>query len=786
MEVPRSIRSFQADTTAVTRNQGVATTKPAEAVDATTKEAAPVAIENDAVKTTGTEKGALPADAVKFDEPKPEAEKATQANGLFDGKPALSFTLEDPKYPTVEVSEWKGYNKDVNTSVAQAFDEKSPVGEKTPVIGQKKVSALLAAFGATKVSDFQTTIGAKQDDKFGAETYFKTKTHVSGQINQVQSIEEMGKISKLLGLFGKDPQVDQMKTILSEKMKVAQDYASTKEGLSNFVSSINNVLAKTNPKDLNSLNDAKTKLGETFGKLPENIKNHPQAAQANTEAIARVDGAINALKSDTDKSKQAYGNEVNCIADEAVNAAFVSGDKSKLDEGKTKINDLDKIFESIKDSPEAKTAKDQGIAKLDDAGKKIDQVKSLSGKKEWSADETKTAQDLAKSLPDGDFKTGFNKSIDSHIASAKLKEENRANLKTTKAGLSDVIGNGFWNLENKEGTKSMFQLIAKQGLLGEAMTKMNFADQTKAINILSKDVNFDKPSDTDKFNLDIAKTMYQNLSKAIDIDAEIDKKALPQLKKDVSADFDNHKIDSQDYLKGMKFSIGADRLGSEKEAALTMARAVMHGEVPKETISSLSRYELSDITKYIEKNGNKDEKSQFLSTIASTYNSGTSVNIESLSKGDKAQVIKNVMDTNSDQAKVSDLLKKAGKSVVIETVKSQNLSDLQLSIVGKNVSGNDMADSPDAASKILTGMIRTYDKQETNSPIKLEDIKKFVDQISKNTWNNNHSNTMTAVVNTLGDGPDSDYAKFQRLSPRTLDNMRDISRSKNNSSYSND
>lgn len=782
MEVPRSIRSFQADTTAVAKNQGAVATKPVEVVDASPKQGASV-LEKDAVKTTGAEKGVLPADGVKFDQP---VEKVNQVSSFFDGKPALSVTLEEPKYPTVSVGEWKGYNKEVNSSVADAFGEKAPTGEKTPVIGTKKVSALLAAFGSAKVSDFQSTIGAKQDDKFGAETYFKTKTHVSGQINQVQSIEEMGKISKLLSLFGKDPQVEQMKTVLTEKMKVAQDYAATKEGLTNFVTSVNSVLAATNPQDLNSLNEAKTKLGETFDKLPDNIKNHTQAVQANTEANSRIDGAINALKSTTDKSKQDYGNQINGIADEAVNSALASGNKTKLDEGKTKINELDKSFETIKDSPEAKTSKEQGLAKLDDAGKKIDQINTLTAKKEWSADETKTAQDLAKSLPDGDFKTGFSKSIDSHVATAKLKEENRSNLKTTKAGLSDVIGNGLWNLENKEGTKSMFQLIAKQGLLPEAMTKMNFADQTKAINILAKDVNFDKPSDNDKFNIDIAKTMYQNLSKAVDIDAEVDKKALPHLKKEVSADFDNHKIDSQDYLKGMKFSIGSERLGSEKEAALTMARAVIHGEVPQGTLSSLSRYELNDITKYIEKNGNKDEKAQFLSTISTAYNNGTSVNIESLSKGDKAQVIKAVMDTNSDQSKISELLKKAGKSVVIETVKTQNLSDLQLSIVGKNVSGSDMADNPEAASKILSGMIRTYDKQDTSSPVKLDDIKKFVDQVSKNTWSNNHSATMTSVVNNLGDGPDSDYAKFQRLSPKTLDSIRDISRTRNNTSYSND
>ena len=36
---------------------------------------------------------------------------------------------------------------------------------------------------------------------------------------------------------------------------------------------------------------------------------------------------------------------------------------------------------------------------------------------------------------------------------------------------------------------------------------------------------------------------------------------------------------------------------------------------------------------------------------------------------------------------------------------------------------------------------------------------------------------MKTVLGSLGDGKDSDYAKFQTLSPATLDRIRDIARS---------
>ncbi|MEK7433576.1 MAG: hypothetical protein AABZ74_10630 [Cyanobacteriota bacterium] len=778
MEIPRSIQTSPVDTTKTVvpaKTEGVQTPKTEDVAVKDTNFADGLKSE---LKTT-VEKGALPSEGVKFEEPPvqetPKTEIKNQISALFDGKPALSFTLEDPKLPELQTSEWKGYNTDVNTSVANAFEEKT--AKKIPVISSSKVSALLKAMGANKVEDLQGAVGAKADNQFGPETYFKTKNHVSGQINQVKSVDDMNKISSMLGLMGKDPQVDQMKTVLTERIKITQDFTSTKEGLNNYFNDVNGILAQANPQDLDSLNNASQKLGESFTKLPDNIKGNSQAVNANTEASARVNQAIATLKGDLEKSKQAYGSEVSCIADESVNNALTTGDKGKLDEGKGKINGLDANFAKIKDSDEAKAAKQGAFSKMDDAGAKIDSIKALNDKKEWSPEETTKAQDLAKGLPDGKFKADFGKSIDSHIAAAKLKAENKSNLETTtKTGLHDVVGNGFWNLENKDGVKSMFQLVAKQGLLPDAMKKMNVEDQTRAINTLTKDASFDPKSQTssDKFNIDIAKSIFQNLSSVANVDKEV--KNSSKLKDAPSASFDNHALDSKSYVQGLKFSIGSDRIGSEREAALTMIRGVMNGEAPKEVLPALSRYEIHDVSKYLEKNGKNGEKDQFLGTISQAYNNGQSINIDSLGKGDKAKIIKNVMDTNQETGKVSDLLKKSGKSVVLETVKSQNLSDAQLSTIGKSSNAGDLVSDAGVSSKVLTSMIKTYNKQDGS--VKLEDIKKFIDQSSKSDWDaENNVKTMKTVLGSLGDGKDSDYAKFQTLSPATLDRIRDIARS---------
>lgn len=692
---------------------------------------------------------------------------------------SLTFPLPEPQLPTSPVLlNWPGYNKQVNTAFANAFGEKPPTGSKVPVLSNPKAEPIVSTFGFGSVKQLQQLVGAKQDDKFGPETYFRAKTHVATQINGTQDLQKMQQLKSILGVLGNDSEVSQMQALLDKRIEAMQSYQGTKQALESYFQNVNNIIGQADPKKMESLVAAKTNLQAEFDKLPGSIKTLPQVTEAQTQAMTLVDNAIKALQAELEtqdiaQQKTKLVAELNDVVGKTMTAAFTTGDTNKIKEGKALIDTTLEKYPKVKDSEDIKTVKQQAIAILDGAVTKIDTINALIAKPDWTAEDTANANKFLAELPEGDFKAKLAKSIETHSDAYKLKEKNKTNLPTTREGLHDVIGNGFWNLENKEGTKGMFQLIAKQGLLGEAITKMSVDDQVRAIKVLTGDVKADKMSDGDNFNIAIARSIYENLSKSANVDDEFNKKkVLPLLKKEAaSMDFSKYKVDSESYVNGMKFSIGSDRMGSEQEAALTMVRGIMNGEVSKSILGSFNRYELNDLSKYIEKKGSADEKKFFLSkTVASAYNEGIAVNIESLDKSDKAKVVKGVLDIDGvNESKVSDLLKKAGKKTIFETVRNENLSDKQLSVVGKHVDGDDMADEPDVGAKLLVGMVKQYNKQEASSPVTIDNIRTYIDQVDKDWWEDD--DTMKLVLKGLGDGPDSEYAKFQKLAPATLDKV---------------
>lgn len=694
-----------------------------------------------------------------------------------------SYELPKPDLPNNKLLlEWHGYNKQVNSAFTNAFGEKPAAGGKVPVLGKDKSNNITETFGAGSVNQFQQMVGAKQDNRFGPETFFKAKIHVANEINGSETIEKMTKLKSLIGVLGNDPEIGKMKEVLDQRIGVVQNYLSTRDVVGNYFNNINSILNKANPTNMDSLLGAKQGLNSEFNKLPEGVKSIQQIQFAQNDAMGKIDGAISSLQNDINnqniaKQKGQLVSELNGILDKSVMGGLTTGDKNKIKEGKEQVTAAVEKYPQIKDSEDIKGAKQQALNTLDGIGSKIDAINTLIGKKDWSKEESEQAVKFLGELPPGDFKNKLNAAIDGHSEAAKLKEKARANAPTTVKGLHDTIGNGFWNLENPEGTKGMFQLIAKQGLLPETLNKMTVDDQTRAIKILTKDVKFDKMNDGDKFNVGIAKTLYDNLSKSANVDDDVKKKTLPDLKnQQAPQNFDNSNIDLNNYVKGMKFSIGEDRAGSEKEAALTMTRGIMYGQVSKQALGQLNRYELSDLTKFVEKTGNKDEKQEFLKTVSQAYNEGVGVNIESLDRGDKAQVIKGLLDNPTpNESKITDMLNKSGKKVTFDLVKNKNLNENQLVMIARHTNGQDMADEPDVAAKLLTSMIKSY-SANPNGSVKIDDIRKYIDQINKNSsiFHNHNKDAMKAVISTLGDGADSDYAKFQKLAPSTLDKIRDI------------
>lgn len=715
-------------------------------------------------------------------------EKQELTNGLSGLGGNYSYELPKPELPNNTVLlNWQGYNKQVNTAFSTAFGEKPPVGSKVPVLGKGKSDNVIGAFGAGSIGQFQQLVGAKQDQKFGPETYFKTKIHVANEINSSDNIEKMNQLKSIIGVLGDDPEVVKMKGVLDQRIGVVQNYLSTRDVVGNYFNNVNSIVNKANPANMESLLGAKQGLQTEFNKLPEGIKSIQQVDSANTDAMSKVDSAISTLQGNLDnqnitKQKGQLVSELNGVLDKSVMAGLTTGDNTKIKEGKAQVDAAVEKYPQIKDSEDIKGAKSQAHSTLDSIDAKITSTKNLIAKKDWTKEESQLAVKTLGELPPGDFKNSLNKAIDNHSEAAKLKEKARANTSTTITGLHDVIGNGVFNAENPEGTKGMFQLIAKQGLLGETITKMTSDDQTEAIKMLTRDVKFDKMNDDQKFNVGIAKTMFDNLGKSSKVDGEFNKKLLPDLKKqEAPANFDNQKIDLNNYVKGMKFSIGEDRSGSEKEAALTMTRGIIYGQVPKTALGQLNRYELNDLTKFVEKKGNKDEKQDFLKTVSQAYNEGVGVNIESLDKGDKAQVIKNLLDTpNPNETKITDMLNKSGNKVTLDLVKNKNLNDNQLVLIAKHTDGQKMADEPEAAAKLLMAMIKTYNNEsaegKANSTVKIDDIRSFIGEIGKNgsIFQSRGKEAMSKVISQLGDGPDSEYGKFQKLAPSTLDKIRDI------------
>jgi hypothetical protein len=688
-----------------------------------------------------------------------------------------SVSLPTPKFPEVKILlNWPGYNKEVNTAFTKAFNEPKPVGNKVPILPPSKANNIVEALGFGTVKQLQQQVGAKQDNKFGPETFFRTKAHVATNINNAYEVDKLNQLKSILSVLGNDDDVNKMKVVVDQRIQVASEYLANKQRIENYFSNVNQILGSTDPRNMEALLNAKSRLQKEFDDLPSNIKAIPEVTDVHRQAMQTIDSAIKSLENDgISKQKAELSGKINNIVNESISEGLKTGDTSKVTAGKDKINKELENYPKVKDSDEIKGVVKQANETLDNTVKKINDINNLIAKKDWTAEDKAAADKFMSELPDGTLKDKLAKAIESQTDAAKLKEKNRANLPTVIEGLKDVIGNGFFNLENSDGTKGMLQLIAKQGLLDEAITKMNVNDQTEAIKILTKDIKFNKMTDSDKFNLAIARKIYENLSKSANIDDDIKKKILPELKKEAApSDFSSYQIDAKTYMNGLKFSIGSDRIGNEPEAALTMARAIINGEVSNKLLGQLNRYELNDLAKFIEKKGSKEEKNIFLTkTIAQAYNEGVSVNIESLDRSEKAKVVKGVLDIdNVNESKVSDLLKKAGKKVIFETVNNEKLSDKQLSIIGKHVDGDDMADEPKVGAKILGGMIRTYNANQENSIVKIDNIRKYIDEVDKDWWEDD--DTMKLVINELGDGPGSEYEKFQKLAPATLDRIRKI------------
>jgi len=605
---------------------------------------------------------------------------------------------------------------------------------------------------------------------------------VKGFSSQIKTVLENTDIYNTDSLNGAKKQIDaiyqNLPTELKDVKEIKESYQVTKDfdpaTIKEFENKVNALIDTSDKSSLDSLKTLRGKVEEMFKGLADGAKATKQAQDIAGKAMERIFTSVeNLFKADVNKFVEGVKTEI--LKNGQIDS---SASKKGLDEIVSKYVDVmkDPVFGRKDIEQNIKTASSLEFDKaIKETQLVINKINTLTAKPDWTNEELTVAKELSNNLPSGKVKDKLDTEISIHEKKINAATSNKLNMETTVKGLHDVIGNGWFNLENKEGTKGMLQLVAKQNLLGDALTEMNIDDQVRAVKILLADKN------TDKFDLAIAKTIFESLSNIADVSKKFDRESLMKLKGiEKPEKFDLFKLNEDSLVKGLKFSIG-----SEKEAALTMARGIINNEIPSSVLSKFDKDELKNLVDIVKK-ANPLEKDELLKQIADLQGKGSSVNTENFETNDKARVIKEAFNSSETKsANIDKIIEKADKKTIFSLVENERLSDKELAKVAKNVDGDKMADKPLVATKLLTAMIKTFideheiinnkisvrkDKDETLSQ---KDMENFISQIDKDWFSDD--DVMKMVLSELGSGKDSLYDKARNFFPKTLDKMWNIS-----------
>ncbi|MFN8576639.1 MAG: hypothetical protein U0354_07265 [Candidatus Sericytochromatia bacterium] len=615
-----------------------------------------------------------------------------------------------------------------------------------------------------KIASAKPKEEGKTDNKPSTtETPTTTPTSTTNTTSKTTSeikkdIDTLNALIKLRDAILKDPSLGSLET--TEK-KISDLMPKIKDAFINDVKGLTTRLAS--PDFVKDKDAIKT----NYNLLPDSLKNDPEI-KSSMDSIERV------------TAKQIVFAKINDVITLTVNEALKTGDMSKFTTAKNEVQRIIDSNPEIANDPEVQKIKAilSGAAPTESTGnnfvyRAIDTIKttnSLLDKTNWTKADYAKAQELLNANNDptskdpngekffikGDFRTKLEDKLKLHeVGKAREKEEDK---KTSLKGIEDVGGRGLFNAANKDGAIAIFQSLAAKNELEETIKRMKHDDQIRIMKMLAET--------GDKFNLSIAKKIYEIASTSSNIDDEIKPKLRDKIKEADSKELNKYPINQDNFYKGLQYS-----MYSEKEAAMTMIRDIIGGTVPSSILSKFNSEEIAIMTDLLSKNGHFGEKDEFLSLISGNYSKGDSVNIDMMSKTEKAQVIKGVLDNpNIDETKLDALIDKAGKKVVFDLVNNYELTNKQLVILAKHSDGDTMANQPKVASKMLLAMINENIK-DPNS-VSLADINKFIDEIDKD-WTED-DDVMKLVLSQMGDGPDSIYAKFQKLAPATLDKIRHI------------
>ena len=758
----------------------------------------------------------------EFVEEKPESAKTN-----FTDKYHVSLDGEPKKDEKVTGTPASGeVKKDEKATVTPASGEvkKDEKATGTPASGEVKKDEKATGTTPSGTEKYHVSLDGepKKDEKV-------TGTPASGEVKKDEKATgtaseppkaneklqaELDKIEQKIPTL-KTPE-DKIKVYEELKAKLPEILGDKKEDIAKFSELIDKKIEKIKNPTAEVKVDKPTEVSTEAPKVDtKKLEGYNQLKEQATAQIAKLKGEIEAAKDNkplveekskelktwestldelvkvkipTEEKKVAFS-EINSVIDKATKDALTTGKlepftvarqevekivaKYKGLEGDGDIKKIKSILAGDKESENIKLSSGNQVMK---AINTIDNTNKIIDKPTITREDYNKGKELIKELPKGEFQ----EKLQAKLTSYENRKAGEAvkNKETLKSGLEDTIGNGFFNAANKEGTRALFQTMAKDDDFEARLKRLKPDDQVKAMKILAEG--------DDPFSLAIARNMFYNSRSHSDIDAEFSKKELEKIsgktnKKDIESevakldkekvkpDFSKFEVNKNDFAAGLKYS-----LYSEKEAAVSMVRAINDGKVSPSVLSKFDEYEINDMVKLLDKKGTKEEKEDFMSLISSAYNSGENININYLNKDTKAQIMSSVLSTEPvNEKKLAEIIETGGKSTVFELVNKGSLNDKQLSILAKNTNGDTMSDDIKVSSKMLGAMIKTYNQDPKNTTVSLKDINKFIDEIGKDR---DRDEVMKRLIDELGDGPSSQYQKFKELAPATLDKMWNMSK----------
>lgn len=681
-------------------------------------------------------------------------------------------------------------SQDVNTLEDAVKTGKIDEQEKAFFEGLKSVSDTKSisvkegsAKGTIDLFDDSSETNVSSNSKY----YPKIELGQTTKTDKVDSTQETVKTDKVEGTAKPSTELDKLKELkveLTTAIEKTQEPAK-KEELTKQLEVVNQKISKfesnssTQPAqetvktdnvegtakpntELDKLKELKVELTTAIEKTQEPAKKEELTKQL--EVVNKKIDELEKLQLPTEKQK-AF-DEINQTIEKFTKLALETGDMSKFTEGKNEVQKIVEKYPNLKDDPEVKKIKEilsgnfseSSISAGNKVMKAVDTINAgnqfLSNEKP-SRKDVDNAKEYVKELPEGSFKKKIEEKIDLYNK-GKLQSQ-KDNEKTNFEGIKDVLGTGFLNSKNEDGIASMFQNSAKRNELDALLKKLSTDEQITAIKALA--------SKGGELNLSIAKKIYDNLSSVANVDEEFNKSTLEKLKSAKKYDSKDVKVDEKSFVDGLKYS-----MYSEKEASISMIRSILDGDVSPSVLSKFNESEVKILSDIVKKNGTSEEREAFLDVISF---SKSNVKTEMLSNEDKSYILSSQIKSGSvSDNNLKETLNVSGKQIVSDLIKKGNLSDKEIALVAKNYDGDKLADNPDVAEKALMASIRTYINDPKGS-ISKEDLNRLIDQIEKDR---DSEKIMKKVINLLGDGSGSEYAKFKELSPATLDKMWAISR----------